>query len=268
MHSVIKTLHLYMTPSLNYKIIGQGKPVIILHGLFGMLDNWLNIAKKLEKEGYMAILIDQRDHGRSPHTTDFSYPLLADDLYHFMEENWIHDAILIGHSMGGKTVLQFMTEHDSMVSKVIVIDIGIKKYSGGHKEVFDALFAVDIDSVQNRDEVESVMIAALQDIGTVQFLMKNLTRKKSGGFEWKMNLPLLFEKYNNILDAITFDSPCLTETCIVRGGKSDYITDDDYIGMLKVLPGAHLVTIPEAGHWVHVDRPNELFTSINDFIRH
>jgi pimeloyl-ACP methyl ester carboxylesterase len=257
-----------MRPKLNYKIIGKGKPIIILHGLFGMLDNWLNMAKKLDEAGYMVILVDQRDHGRSEHSSDFSYPLLSEDLFHFMEDNWIHEAILIGHSMGGKTGLQFISEHESMVTKFIVIDIGIKKYEGGHQEVFDALFSIDIESVQSRNEVENAMMSRLHDYGTVQFLMKNLTRKKDGGFEWKMNLTLLFANYEKILDGITFTHPCFTETCFIKGSDSNYILDEDMGEILKSLPKARLITIPDAGHWVHADKPNELFNEIIDFIRH
>jgi len=257
-----------MTPNLNFKILGQGQPVIILHGLFGMLDNWLNMAKKLVEAGYMAILIDQRDHGRSEHTNDFSYPLLANDLYHFMDENWIHEAILIGHSMGGKTSLQFISEHESLISKLIIIDIGIKNYTGGHMEVFDALFAVNTESIQSRDEAQSILMSHLNDLGTVQFLMKNLTRRKEGGFVWKMNLPLLFENYNNILKEIILPYPIQTETCFIRGAKSNYILDEDFQNISAHFQKARLITIPNSGHWIHVDQPNELFNQINDFIRH
>jgi esterase len=256
-----------MSPQLNYKIIGQGKPVIILHGLFGMLDNWLNMSKKLEASGYMVILIDQRDHGRSEHTDDFSYPLLADDLYRFMEDNWIHDAVLIGHSMGGKTSLQFVADHESSISKMIVIDIGIKKYKGGHQDVFDALFAVDLNQAQSRNDVQNVLMQHLHNLGTVQFLMKNLTRQKEGGFEWKMNLTLLHQKYQNILDGITFSHICDTDTLFIRGDLSDYIVDDDWNSIQKMLPKAKLKTIKDAGHWVHVDQPDELFSTIIDFIK-
>lgn len=256
-----------MVPLLNYRILGQGKPVIILHGLFGMLDNWMNIAKKLENEGYMAILIDQRDHGRSEHTDAFDYPTLAEDLLHFMDENWIHEAILIGHSMGGKTGLQFVSQHESMISKFIVIDIGIKQYEPGHHDVFEALFTIDLDKIQSRDEAEQTMMKTLDDRGTVQFLMKNLTRKKEGGFEWKMNLSLLHRHYKNILGKISFDHLCHTRTLFIRGDKSDYILDHDIPDILASLPEARFVTIQDAGHWVHADKPIELFDEIIHFIR-
>lgn len=256
-----------MSVKLNYKIIGSGKPIIILHGLFGMLDNWLNMAKRLESEGYMIILIDQRDHGRSPHTHQFDYKTLASDLLHFMEENWIHECILIGHSMGGKTALQFMAEHESMISKCIIIDIGIKKYNGGHQDVFEALFAVELDQLTSREEAELVMMDKLHDLGTVQFLMKNLTRKKEGGFEWKMHLNLLYKEYQNILAAVSFDHRCESDIRFIKGGNSNYIVESDIPNIMAVLPKSSFVTIADAGHWVHVDKANELFNEIISFIR-
>lgn len=251
---------------LNFKIVGQGTPIIILHGLFGMLDNWMNIAKKFEAKGYMAILIDQRDHGRSPHTSSFTYPDLANDLYHFMESNWIHQAVLIGHSMGGKTGLEFVKEYESMVSKFIVVDMGIKRYTPHHDEVFKALYAIDIENLNNREEAHQIMAKNLDDEGTIQFLMKNLTRNKDGGYEWKMNLPLLHKNYQNILASIEYTHPCYAETLFVRGGRSHYIKDQDWPEISLVFPNAKLTTIQNAGHWVHADQPVELFDTIIDFI--
>jgi pimeloyl-ACP methyl ester carboxylesterase len=255
-----------MSSELNFKIIGQGDPVIILHGLFGMLDNLQSIAKKLETEGFMSFLIDQRDHGRSKHTSAFNYQLLADDLSHFMEDNWIHETMLIGHSMGGKTCLKYLSQNPSAITKCIIIDIGIKKYESGHQQVFDALFSVPINKIESRDEVEIILMEQLKNWGTVQFLMKNLSRKKSGGFEWKMNLNLIYKEYENILDEVTFSEVCETEICFIRGADSNYITDNDIISLKPIFPNSKFVTIPKAGHWVHVDQPNELFNEIITFI--
>jgi len=137
---------------LNYKVFGEGDPVIILHGLFGMLDNWQTFAKELAKD-YMVYIVDQRDHGKSPHTEDFNYSLLAEDLHCFMEANWIHEARLIGHSMGGKTVMQFAADYSEMIEQVVVVDIAPVAYKPGHQIIYDALHAVDIDAVESRSDV-------------------------------------------------------------------------------------------------------------------
>lgn len=255
-----------MHPQLNSKIIGQGEPIIMLHGLFGMLDNWQTMAKRLADSGFMVILIDQRDHGRSEHTHQFSYDLLADDLLHFMENNWIHKSIILGHSMGGKTALRFAAEHESMVSSLIVVDIGIKQYAGGHQEVFDALLSIDLNTLSSREMAEELLQSRLNDYGTVQFLMKNLSRKKEGGFAWKMNLHLLYKEYRNILASVEFSHPVHVPSWFIRGQKSDYILDSDIPEIKNALPEASFVTIPGAGHWVHADKPDELFEAIMNCI--
>lgn len=257
-----------MTVSLNHKILGQGQPVIILHGLFGMLDNLLLLAKRIEEAGFMPILIDQRNHGRSPHTDIMDYTLMSEDIYQFMTHNWIHNAIIVGHSMGGKTALQLTANHENVVSKLIVIDIGIKKYDHGHQAVFDALLSINIKSITSRNEVQKLLLNQLDDIGTVQFLMKNLTRNPKGGFEWKANIETLFKSYENILDSIKWSHPCETETLFVRGGKSPYILDEDIPDIQTYLPHSQFHTIEDSGHWIHVDAPDELFNQIIAFIRH
>jgi esterase len=253
--------------SLNHKIIGQGQPIVILHGLFGTLDNWATFAKKFEDRGFMSILIDQRDHGRSPHTDHFDYPTLAEDLNDFLSDNWIHQTILIGHSMGGKTGLQFVSQYPSNVTKFVCIDIGTKQYQGGHQDIFEALFAVPLDSIQSRDEAQDILMQHIHDLGTVQFLMKNLSRRKEGGFEWKMNLDLLNRDYQNILAEVKFDSPCDVETLFIRGANSSYILNEDIPKLQSIFTNSRIVTIPDAGHWIHVDKPNELFDEIIAFIQ-
>ncbi|MBK9255093.1 MAG: alpha/beta fold hydrolase [Saprospiraceae bacterium] len=251
---------------LNYKIIGQGQPVIILHGLFGMLDNWQLIARKLEERDYMSILIDQRDHGRSPHTDTFNYQVLSDDLFEFMEDNGIHESIILGHSMGGKTAMQFALAHQNSVTKLIVVDMASKAYSGGHEQVFNALLDVNLNSVQSRSEVEEILMNHLNELSTVQFLMKNLSRSKEGQFEWKMNLSLLHTSYPDILAALDIHETVSVETLFIKGERSEYIMEDDKTTLKKQFPNAAFETIADAGHWVHADNPNALIESIIRFI--
>lgn len=252
---------------LNYKIIGEGKPVVILHGLFGMLDNLQLMAKGLAEKDYMIFLVDQRDHGRSPHTTNFSYPALSHDLSHFMESQWLHQCILIGHSMGGKTAMQFVVDNPGIVTKLIIIDIGIKKYPGGHEKIFEALLSVPLSTITTREEVFVRLSRDINDEGIVLFLMKNLSRNKdTHAFEWKMNLPLLFKEYENILAPIEFHGPNDTEVLFVRGERSDYIRNEDIPDIQKYWPNSTIVTIPNAGHWVHADNLPGLLKEIFAFL--
>ena len=249
---------------LNHKIYGQGDPIIILHGLFGMLDNWQTIAKKLA-EHYMVILVDQRDHGKSKHTDEFNYKLLAEDLRMFMEDNWIHEAHVIGHSMGGKTAMQFAADNPDMVEKLIIVDIGPKAYQAGHDIIFKALKSVPIDEVQSRQEVEEVISEYIPEAGVRLFLMKNLQRRKEGGFRWKMNLDLLHRDYPNIIAAIETNGEVDVESLFIYGTNSKYIQEGEPEQIGKIFTNAKFAPI-EAGHWIHAEKPAELLQQVNQFL--
>ncbi|MBK8393545.1 MAG: alpha/beta fold hydrolase [Saprospiraceae bacterium] len=163
---------------LNYKTFGEGMPVIFLHGLFGMLDNWQTFAKKMADEGYMVFLLDQRDHGKSPHTEAFTYELLSEDLANFLNTQWIHKAIIIGHSMGGKTALTFTRDHEDVIEKLIVIDVAPKKYNGGHESIFQALLGIDLQSFDDRNEIYDHLKTQISDEGTLLFFDEKYLQKK------------------------------------------------------------------------------------------
>ncbi len=250
---------------LNFKQFGQGDPLIILHGLFGMLDNWQTIAKKLA-EDHTVFILDQRNHGRSPHDPEFDYKIMAEDLQCFMEQQWIYNAHIIGHSMGGKTAMQFALDYPEMVDKLVVVDIAPKKYAGGHQLIFEALLSLDLDAIENRKDAESKIMEKIPQFSVRQFLLKNLSRKKEGGYAWKMNLEAIHNNYQNILGNISgegVDIPSL----FIRGGKSDYIQDDDFPKIQEFFPNSEFQTIEESGHWVHAQKPMELLESIRNFIR-
>ncbi len=250
---------------LNFKQFGQGDPIIILHGLFGMLDNWQTIAKKLAKE-YTVFIIDQRNHGKSPHHPDFTYPILAEDLKEFMEQNWIYKSHIIGHSMGGKTAMQFALNYPDMVDKLIVVDIAPKQYKGGHQVIFEALFSLDLAKIEKRNEAEEKLAELIPEFGVRQFLMKNLTRKKEGGFAWKMNLEAIHNHYQDILAEIKGESTEVP-SLFINGGKSKYVTKEDYETIQELFPNTTFKTIEDAGHWVHAEKPKDLMQMVEDFLK-
>ncbi|MCB0569557.1 MAG: alpha/beta fold hydrolase [Phaeodactylibacter sp.] len=250
---------------LNYKTFGQGLPVVILHGLFGMLDNWQAVARKLS-EDYTAYLPDLRNHGRSPHHDDMDYPCMAEDLRYFMESHWMFKAHIMGHSMGGKTAMQFALAHPGMVDKLIVVDIAPKAYSGGHQDIFDALMSANLTGAAERSDVLTQLQSRIEAPGVQQFLMKNLSRNKKGKFEWKMNLPVLYKNYQNLLATIDADEPFEGPALFIRGERSDYILDEDWPMIKAVFPRAQLETIAGAGHWVHADKPEELLEVLRAFL--
>ena len=251
---------------LNYKILGQGEPLIILHGVFGMLDNWQSIAKVLEHR-YTLYLIDQRNHGRSPHVDEHSYKAMAADLKQFMWQQGIPKSNIMGHSMGGKTAMQFALDYPEMVNKLIVVDIGVKNYNGGHDTIFEALQSVDVSLISNRQEAEIQLSNYIQDYGVKQFLLKNLTREPDGSYHWKFNLKALFDNYDaHILTNVSSDFPFDGETLFIRGANSNYILDTDWPQIQQLFPLATLATINDAGHWVHADQPAQLIELVKAFL--
>lgn len=250
---------------LNHKIIGEGDPIIILHGLFGMLDNWLTVAKELSKD-YMVILIDLRNHGKSLHSEEWSIALMAKDVIDFLHENWIYECIVIGHSMGGKVVMEMALQEADLVQKLIVVDIAPKAYPPGHALIFQALHAVPVKEVQSRNEVQEVLSKYIPEPGVHLFLMKNLSRDKNGGFKWKMNLASISENYETLIQPTRTDSQYDGPTLFLRGDHSNYILDEDYELINEIFPNSTLKTIKDAGHWIHADQKDVLIEEVRRFI--
>lgn len=251
---------------LNYKSLGQGEPLIVLHGLFGTLDNWQTLAKAWA-EDYLVYLVDLRNHGRSPHVDGLSYPSMAEDLSEFMEQNWIHKAHVLGHSMGGKVAMELALTYPDLVDKLVVVDIAPRPYAPGHDDVFAALFAVDLQKLESRQEAEAILEKHIDEWGVRQFLLKNLSRTKEGGFEWKMNLPVIYRDYARILEPPTENEPFEGPTLFIRGAESRYVKDEDVLRIQELFPRSTLSTVPGAGHWLHADQPEILKNMVIDFLQ-
>ncbi len=249
---------------LNYKSFGQGEPIIILHGLFGMLDNWQTIAKKLAEQ-YWVFVVDLRNHGKSPHHPIFNYQAMVEDIHEFMENQWIYNASIIGHSMGGKVAMQLAFSYPETINKLIIVDIAPKQYARGHDAIFEALFSLKLDQISSRKEAIEELKAKIQEEGVRQFLLKNLARTKEGTYQWKMNLPVIYEHYPTLMNPIEGEK-YEGETLFIRGDKSTYILDEDWINIGTLFPNYNSVTIANAGHWVHADAPLVLLETIFHFL--
>lgn len=250
---------------LNYKQFGQGEPIIILHGLFGTLDNWQTIAKQLS-ENYMVFIVDQRNHGKSPHSDEFSYKIMAEDLKEFMFQHHIYEATIIGHSMGGKVAMRFALDYPDMVTKLIVVDIAPKKYKGGHETIFEAMFELDLDNLKDRKSIDEALKVKIPEDGVRLFLMKNLARQKEGGYRWKMNLPVLYENYQEILSTLEAEEVYDESVLFIRGENSNYIKDDDILDIQELFPLMQLETVSNAGHWVHAENPKVFLEKVHIFL--
>lgn len=251
--------------NLHYKQQGDGYPLIILHGLFGMSDNWFSLAKQFGEE-YSTYIVDQRNHGRSPHDRVFNYDVMAADLLDFMDEHFIESAHIIGHSMGGKTAMNFAVKFPHKVGKLVVVDIAPKYYPPHHQEILAALHAIPVNSLSSRKEAEEVITSRINDFGTAQFLLKNLYPQDGGGYDWRFNLPVISDNIENVGEALEemhhFDKP----TLFLRGGKSNYIKDGDIHRIEQQFPKSSVVTIENAGHWVHAEQPQLFFDTVASFL--
>ncbi|MDH4089914.1 MAG: alpha/beta fold hydrolase [Cyclobacteriaceae bacterium] len=238
-----------------FREYGQGQPLIILHGLFGSSDNWLTQAK-LFSTTFKVYTVDQRNHGLSPHSEVFDYMSMVDDLCEFFDDHKIFDAFILGHSMGGKTAMNFAISNPTKVKKLVVVDISPRAYDLEHYSIVEGLKAIPINTITSRNEADSILSKYIEEIDTRQFLLKNLQRKSDGRFVWKINLAVISEKLNNIGLDLQVDGNFEKPALFIRGARSNYITDTDWNRITRVFPLAQLETM-ETGHWVQAEKPQE-----------
>ena len=258
---------------LYFRKSGEGFPLIILHGLFGMSDNWASLAKKYAAEGFAVYLPDLRNHGQSPHDETFTLDAMAADLAGLMDDEKLDKAYLVGHSLGGKVAMRFACMHPERVSKLVVADIAPRYYPPHHEKVLAGIHAVDFSTVSSRSEAEKQMEKFLPDAGVRQFLLKNLYWKESPGdthtkrLAWRFNLPVLEKAIENAGEALpekdAYGGPCL----FIRGERSDYIQAGDANEIILHFPAATVVTVPDAGHWVHAENPDGFSDVLLKFLR-
>lgn len=249
---------------LNHRILGEGKPLIILHGLFGSLDNWQSHAKRFA-EYYQVILVDERNHGHSPWSDEISYPLMAEDLLELIDDLGFDKVNLLGHSMGGKTVMEFSEKHRDRVEKLIVADIGFKQYPLHHQQIIAGMDAVSASERNSRSAAEAILAQFVPDNSNRQFIMKNLYWVDKTQLGWRFNLEALKANMNNILAEIQLEENWIP-TLFIRGEKSNYILDDDLPLMEEKYPDMQLFTIPNAGHWVHAEAPELFMNTVLEFL--
>lgn len=238
--------------------------MIILHGLMGSSDNWLPQAKMLG-EHYHVWVVDQRNHGQSPHSNEFNYTVLSEDILNFIQEHNIDNPVIIGHSMGGKAAMNFALAHPDKLDKLIVVDIAPKAYDVRHDHIVEGLKAVPIDSVQSRQEANDALAPHISSEAVRQFLLKNLMRKSEGGFGWRINLPVIDQSLEMISGGLVTEGVFEKKTMFIRGSKSDYILDEDREAIKKIFPNATLVTM-ETGHWVQAEKPEEFVQVVLSFL--
>jgi len=246
------------------RIEGKGPDLLILHGLFGLSDNWAGLARSWSTH-FEVHNIDLRNHGRSPWSEDWSYAFMAEDVLEYLNTKAISSAYVLGHSMGGKAAMQLAVDHPNRVEKLIVVDIGPKQYPTHHRSIVDALQSIDFSQLERRSEISDALEPKIHDLGTRQFLLKNVHRS-ANGFAWRFNLDVIDAQLEEVGQCLVerdgYEAPAL----FIRGGKSGYILDDDLPGIHRHFPMMQLKTIQGAGHWVHAEKPKEVFDEVLSFL--
>ncbi|WP_124978975.1 alpha/beta fold hydrolase [Nonlabens xiamenensis] len=248
-------------------ILGKGQPFLILHGFLGMADNWKTLGRQWSESGFQVHLIDQRNHGRSPHSSEFSYEMMAQDIKDYCSAHGLEQIILLGHSMGGKVAMKAVSLFPTLIDKLIIADIAPKPYPPHHSDIINALKSVDLSQVNSRQEADEVLEAKIKDFGTRQFLLKSLYRKKEGIYNWRFNLDVLGEAQEKVGVHEDIHPVIEVDTLFIRGGESGYITDQDKMLIDHAFAKAELKTIKGAGHWLHAQKPQEFFTYVMEFLK-
>jgi pimeloyl-ACP methyl ester carboxylesterase len=251
---------------LHSNILGEGKPFIILHGFLGMSDNWKTLGVQFSEEGFQVHLIDQRNHGRSFHDDAFSYEVLAEDLKVYCDAHELSDIVLLGHSMGGKTAMLFATLYPELVSKLLVADISPRFYPVHHDAILEGLSALNFNEIKSRGEADKVLSGFVSDFGTRQFLLKNVYRVKKDMLGLRVNIDVLRDEVSEVGEPLPSYARFDKATLFLRGDRSEYIGVGDESIILSHFSNAEIVTIPNAGHWLHAENPKAFFDAVIKFV--
>ncbi|MBN1186905.1 MAG: alpha/beta fold hydrolase [Bacteroidales bacterium] len=261
-----------------YRKFGKGPNLVILHGLYGMSDNWMTIGKKLA-DHFELILVDQRNHGQSPHNNTHTYEAMRDDLLELYDDQGIKEAHLIGHSMGGETAMLFASDYPERVKSLIAVDISPRDYMKHpdfemnvklHSSMIEAIQGLNLSDYTTLNEVERDLSASIPDKHIRQFLLKNLQRTGNMGFRWKFNIQVLGKEIRSILAGMDEKkyipgfkgSPAL----FIRGKNSNYLMDEDIPWIKRIYPGVKIETIDNAGHMVHAEQPELFIELVRNFL--
>ncbi|MDP8567297.1 alpha/beta fold hydrolase [Methylophilus aquaticus] len=246
---------------LHSQTLGQGQPLMLLHGLFGSADNWGSIARQLAQH-YQVISVDLRNHGRSPHHASQTYADMAADVLAVCDSLGITQMHLLGHSLGGKVAMQFATQYPERLHSLMVVDMAMRAYADAHTSLLDAMLALDVSQLTTRSEADKALTAAIDDVMVRQFLLTNLV-KVEDQLQWRINLPALKANYVHFQAALAahFENPSL----FIRGAHSEYVHAKDMAEIQHHFTRAEFVTLP-TGHWVHAEQPQLFTQALQDFL--
>lgn len=242
----------------------KGQDLIIIHGLFGMCDNWDSLGRKVAK--YCKVhLVDLRNHGYSPHADEFNYDVMCADLREYTEDNNIDNPIILGHSLGGKVGMQFAFSHPEKIEKLIIVDIAPREYNTDLvQNLLQLLYKLPLEDFEKREEIDRILSSTYEDKSMRLFILKNLYRKKNKKFAWRFNIDVLLQKVSNIQEANFITGICDVPTHFIRGGNSNYITNNDERIINKHFSDFSIATI-DGGHWLHIENPDSFYNEVMGF---
>ena len=250
---------------LNFKQSGLGEPIILIHGLFGSLENLGAIARLLAEE-YTVMALDLPNHGRSLHTDSIDLASMCDYVVQWMDQHQVERAHFLGHSLGGKVSMELALRYPERVDKLVIIDIAPVHYPPHHDEVFAGLLSFDPNSLSSRKEAEEHMREYVSESPVRSFLLKNLVRREDGSFSWRMNLPVIHEGYQNLVKGNREEGRFEGNTLFLKGGHSDYIQEVHREEILSRFPKASLKVVANTGHWLHAEKPDIVAKLVKNFI--
>ena len=251
---------------LHSNILGEGHPFVILHGFLGMSDNWKTLGMQFSEENFEVHLLDQRNHGHSFHDDAFSYEVMVEDLKHYCDHNHLKDIVLLGHSMGGKTAMLFATMYPELVSKLIIADISPRFYPVHHDSILNGLSALNFEEIKSRGHADKVLSNYVHDLETRQFLLKNLYWKEKGKLALRINIDVLKDEVAEVGEPLPSYATFEKDTLFLRGDRSEYIGVGDESIIKTHFPKATIVTIANAGHWLHAENPTDFFDAVMGFV--
>jgi len=257
-----------------YREYGEGKPIIIAHGLFAMSDSWIHVAKQLAKSNKVYVL-DLRNHGQSPNNKTHTYNSMCNDFCEFMDNLNIEKATFIGHSMGGKAVMQFANNYPKRVEKMIVVDISPRAYvhdeefvkrTINHKKLLEIMQKANLSEFKNRKEIVNYFSEYFNDIFILQLIQKNITKKREKGFKWKINIKVLYSNLNEIVKEVKLTENIKdVKTLFIFGEVSPYFNNKDKHIINKHFANVEIKIIKDAGHLLHIEKENDFLQLIEDF---
>ena len=250
---------------LNYQQLGQGEHLLLIHGLFGSLEN-LNMVAKSLSQNYCVTSVDVRNHGNSFHEEGMSYAALAQDIINLLDHLDISSCHILGHSMGGKIAMQIALSHSNRVNKLIIADIAPAKYPAHHLSIIAGLQAMDLAKAENRKDLDSQLAKYVDNMGVRQFLLRNVVRDSQNQFKFKCNINNIEQGYSDVMQQIKSENNFVSETLFIKGGNSDYILPEHQSSILSLFPSAKAKIIQGAGHWLHAEKTAAFNRTVTDFL--